>query len=62
MFGDEVVKGCQPKYATGEITDEVRSVMQAKPLTHEAKAKAALQYADCLKLAVDNPKITCSAP
>jgi|SRR5580700_11897468 hypothetical protein len=62
IFGDEVVKGCQPKYATGEITEEVNSFMQPGALTPEARAKAAQQYADCLKLAVDNPKVSCSAP
>lgn len=62
FFGDELVKGCQPKYATGEVTEEVNSYMHPKPPMPEARANAAQQYADCLKLAVDNPRVSCSAP
>lgn len=62
VMGDEVVKACQPKFASGEITDDVKSALASKPVTPADKAKAAQQYADCLKLAVENPKITCSAP
>jgi len=61
-IGDEVVKACQRKFATGEITDDVKSVVASGPMAPADKAKAAQQYADCLKLAVDDFKITCAVP
>lgn len=62
IIGDEQVKACQPKYSTGEITDQVKAFLAPKPQSAADKAKAAQQYADCLKLAADNPKIVCTAP
>jgi len=55
---------CQVKNLEQDITAEVKaalnpSVPVAPPTSPEDAAKKAQQYADCLKLAVDNPTIVC---
>lgn len=53
---------CQAKFSHVDITAEVKAALATPaPPTESAedKAKHAQEYADCLKLAVDNPKVLC---
>ena len=55
-------KGCQSKKFVADITADVKAAL-APPtppaLIPADKAKQAQQYADCLKLAADNPNVVC---
>jgi hypothetical protein len=42
-----------------DITAEVKAALAPPAESAEDKAKRAQQYADCLKLLVDNPKVVC---
>jgi hypothetical protein len=51
--------------AITDLTAEVKTALQPPPpqaQTPEEKAKQAQDYADCLKVAVNNPSIVCKAP
>jgi hypothetical protein len=52
---------CTPKRRLADITAEVKAALNPPMPTQapEDKAKQAQKYADCLKLAVDNPSIIC---
>jgi hypothetical protein len=55
---------CQAKNLTADITAEVKAALNPPASTPVSQtpadqAKQAQQYADCLKLAVDNPNIVC---
>ncbi|MGO9084140.1 MAG: hypothetical protein ACLQBK_02855 [Candidatus Sulfotelmatobacter sp.] len=50
---------CGAKQITAEITTEVRAALAPPAVSSAEQAKRAQRYADCLKLAVDNPNIVC---
>ncbi len=55
---------CTLKRRLADITAEVKTALNPPPpppsaLTPEEQAKRAQQYADCLKVAVNNPSIVC---
>jgi hypothetical protein len=55
---------CTPKRRLADITAEVKTALNPprptpSALTPEEQAKRAQQYADCLKVAVNNPSIVC---
>jgi hypothetical protein len=60
-----IIDPCRPNARTADITTSVLAALNrpATPVmqgTPAEQAKRAQQYADCLKLAVDNPSVVCS--
>ncbi|MGO8809489.1 MAG: hypothetical protein ACLQJF_08500 [Candidatus Sulfotelmatobacter sp.] len=55
---------CAAKNIAMDITTEVNAALtpSTPPVDPANKAKQAQQYADCLKMAIDNPAIVCKAP
>lgn len=56
---------CRANHITGDITAEVKAALAppSQPAqSPEDKAKQAQDYADCMKVAVNNPAIVCKAP
>ncbi len=58
-----VIDPCRPNVRTADITSEVLAALNAPTAIAQGspaeQARRAQQYADCLKLAVDNPSIVC---
>jgi len=59
-----IIDPCRPNARTADITKDVLAALSAPPLVAQGtpvqQAKRAQQYADCLKVAVDNPSVVCT--